>query len=123
MRGLLGGKDQVLHETVFSEHGPRIMARSTNWKLVFYPGEEYGELYDLREDPNELYNLYAKQGHADNQHAIVERMMHWLGTTRTRKLQSFQEGFQSRGAAYALPGSSCLNTTTTARGETGIAML
>ncbi|MCH2662936.1 sulfatase-like hydrolase/transferase [bacterium] len=85
MRGLLGGKDQVLHETVFSEHGPRIMARSTNWKLVFYPGEEYGELYDLREDPNELYNLYAKQGHADNQHAIVERMMHWLGTTRTRR--------------------------------------
>ena len=27
-------------------------------KLVYYPGQPYGELYDLKQDPHETQNLY-----------------------------------------------------------------
>ena len=78
---LLENRGKNLHETVFSEHGPRIMARTREWKLVFYPGESYGELYHLSEDPDELYNLYdhpeAKPARAN----MVESLMHWYAMT------------------------------------------
>lgn len=78
----LNGADEEIHKTVFSEHGPRIMARTRDCKLVFYPGEEYGELYDLNEDPHELYNLYDKPDHSSKRQVMVERMMHWFATTK-----------------------------------------
>ena len=37
----------------------RVMAlRSKDWKYVHYPGQPYGELYDLRNDPDEFENLW-----------------------------------------------------------------
>jgi arylsulfatase A-like enzyme len=35
-----------------------IAIRSREWKLVHYAGRSYGELYHLREDPDELRNLW-----------------------------------------------------------------
>ena len=82
VRPLLEGEDTELHETVFSEHGPRVMARTKEWKLIFYPGEPYGELYSLTDDPNELHNLYDNQECETARRDMVERMLHWVGTTR-----------------------------------------
>lgn len=82
LRPLLQGQSEELHETVFSEYGPRIMARTQEWKLVFYPGEPYGELYHMTDDPDELHNLYDSPDHASARHQMVERMLHWMGTTR-----------------------------------------
>ena len=82
---LLRGEETALHETVFSEYGPRIMARTETWKLVFYPGEPYGELYHLEEDPDELYNLYDDPAHAGARGEMVERMMDWYGKTRMQR--------------------------------------
>ena len=82
VRPLLEGERTELHETVFSEHGPRIMARTREWKLIYYPGESYGELYNLADDPDELYNQYDAPDHASARHEMAERMLHWMGTTR-----------------------------------------
>ena len=84
IRTLLEGSEEEIHETVFSEYGPRIMARTQETKLVFYPGEEYGELYDLLEDPNELYNLYDRPDHVSARSEMIERMLHWFATTNGR---------------------------------------
>jgi arylsulfatase len=85
MRPLLEGGEEELHETVFSEYGPRVMARSREWKLVFYPGEFYGELYHLSKDPDELYNLYDDPASQAARGDMVERLLHWYGTTRARQ--------------------------------------
>ena len=82
VRSLLEKEQGTVHETVFSEYGPRIMARTKEWKLIFYPGEVYGELYYLEEDPDELYNLYSDPKRALVRSDMVERMMHWYGQTR-----------------------------------------
>ena len=82
VRSLLEGNRSPIHDIVFSEHYPRIMARTKEWKLVFYPGEVYGELYYLEEDPDELYNLYSDPKRALVRSDMVERMMHWYGETR-----------------------------------------
>ena len=85
LQPLLAGQNPVLHECVFSEHGARVMARTREWKLVLFLGENYGELYDLQTDPDELYNLYD-QPHADTaRRQMVERTMHWYGTTRMKR--------------------------------------
>ena len=86
IRPLLEGEDTELHETVFSEHGPRIMARTRKWKLIFYPGEPYGELYNLTNDPDELHNLYDSPECELARSSMVERMLHWMATTQQESL-------------------------------------
>ncbi len=48
--------------------------RTQEWKLVHYPGEEFGELYDLRSDPGEFDNLWADPGYAARR-AEMERLL------------------------------------------------
>ena len=82
---LLSGENEALHEVVFSEHGPRVMARTHEWKLVLYPGQSYGELYDVQQDPGELYNHYDDPFYAEAQRQMVEHMLHWYASTRMRR--------------------------------------
>jgi len=82
---ILRGDHASHKETVYSEHGPRIMARSREWKLVFYPGEEYGELYDLSTDPDELTNLYSDPSHLPDRQMMIETLSHWFTTTAPRR--------------------------------------
>ncbi|MFW5866522.1 MAG: sulfatase [Armatimonadota bacterium] len=37
--------------------------RTHDWKLVHYPGEDFGELYDLRNDPGEFRNVWSEPGY------------------------------------------------------------
>jgi len=48
--------------------------RTEDWKLIHYPGEEFGELYDLRNDPGEFDNLWADPGR-EAQRLEMERLL------------------------------------------------
>ncbi len=54
-----------------------IMRRDTDWKIVVYPGEDDGELYDLNADPNETKNLWHSAEHSDLRTELMARTLNW----------------------------------------------
>ena len=53
------------------------MARTPEWKLVYTPGRELNELYNLREDPWELRNCYRDPTNAGVVAALERQLMDW----------------------------------------------
>lgn len=56
-----------------------VMARTAEWKLVYTPGREIQELYNVREDPGELENLPAP-GSVQTRYGedLIERIVQYL---------------------------------------------
>ena len=60
--------------------------RWDNWRMVYYPdemfdGDEYGELYDMAGEPDELNNLYYDADHREIRDEGMRKLMSWLITT------------------------------------------
>jgi arylsulfatase A-like enzyme len=52
------GKTESLREFAFAEYFYQKMVRTPEWKLIYYAGKPYGELFNLKEDPHEFHNRY-----------------------------------------------------------------
>ena len=52
--------------------------RTRDWKLVHYPSQPYGELYDLRADPWEMCNLYGQPAHDAVVNELRTRLTDWM---------------------------------------------
>ncbi len=60
-----------------TQSGNQKMVRMGDWKLV-YDMLGYGELYDLKTDPNELRNLFGMKAHEAEQAKLVAELAMWL---------------------------------------------
>lgn len=49
-----------------------------DWRYTIYGGEPFGELYDLRNDPDETCNLWDEPAHAATRAHLAERLNHHL---------------------------------------------
>ena len=85
IRALLEGDRTPLHEVVYCEQGHRVMVRTTEWKLVYYLDQPWGELYHLVEDPDELHNLYETEAGRTKRYELEEQLLDWYGTTRYQR--------------------------------------
>jgi arylsulfatase A-like enzyme len=74
-QSLLTGKPR---RAVHSEFANIKMLRTQDWKLVHYLHAPYGELYNLREDPHELDDLYDDAGAATARHEMESALADWL---------------------------------------------
>jgi arylsulfatase len=64
-------RGEKLHQGTGAPPTPAVRCLVTDdWKFVHYQGKDFGELYDLKQDPNELNNLWADPG----RQAIVREM-------------------------------------------------
>ena len=61
--------------------------RSKEWKLTYYMSKEYGELYDLRNDPHEFYNLWNRNDYKDIREKLTIKLLHLLVETEDEKLE------------------------------------
>ena len=63
-----------------------IMRRDRRWKVVFYLGQEHGELYDLETDPTEVRNLWHDREHRVLRDELIGKLLRWQvqGTLRSR---------------------------------------
>jgi arylsulfatase A-like enzyme len=66
---------------VFSEFPGTKMVRTREWKLVHYLHAPHGELYNLKEDPHELYNRWADASCAAAKSEMQGRLADWFVDT------------------------------------------
>jgi arylsulfatase A-like enzyme len=52
-----------------------------DWKYVYYTGEPYGELFNLRDDPEERRNLFGDPAYADMERSLQARLLEELVVT------------------------------------------
>jgi arylsulfatase len=85
-------------EFVFCEDNYQVMLRSQSHKLVYYIGQEAGELYDLTADPHELENLWHRPEQTAMKNRLVARLLAWFSGS-----VYYNAGYrQNRARHYAL---------------------
>ncbi|MFI4911654.1 MAG: sulfatase [Sedimentisphaeraceae bacterium JB056] len=75
-------KGYVHNDAVFSENYFGKMIRTGPWKLVYYIGKDYGELYNLDKDPLEQDNLWDKKSYADIKSELKSRLLDWMAISQ-----------------------------------------
>jgi arylsulfatase A-like enzyme len=71
------------------------MLRGDPYKLIYYPGQDFGELYDIQKDPDEVHNLFEEPDFR----SIREQMMREL-LDRLILMEGPRHGPSKRGRAY-----------------------
>jgi arylsulfatase A-like enzyme len=65
------------NQRALPELGPKPRARTMitdRWRLSIYHGQNWGELYDLDADPEELHNLWDSDAHRDQRASLMEQL-------------------------------------------------
>jgi arylsulfatase A-like enzyme len=70
------GRDGILQETEFMT-----MVRSHDWKLVHFVDCTEGQLFDLRDDPGEVINLWDDPAHRDRKRELLDVLRDWRITS------------------------------------------
>ena len=91
----IAGGSAPPRDFVFAETGAVKMLRGKDYKLVHYPGQTYGELYDIRSDPHETQNLYNDPVYAELRADLTRRLADRLIAT-----EAGLHGESQRGPAY-----------------------
>jgi arylsulfatase A-like enzyme len=86
MPALSPGEETPVRDVVYAELGRDhiqpwseylVMRRDRDWKLVYYLGEEAGELYDLAADPGETRNLWREPDHREIREYLLRESFEW----------------------------------------------
>lgn len=56
--------------------------RSLKWRFTYYPGKDYGELYDLQEDPDEFVNLWDDRRYDSLKRKLTQTLLDRILLTR-----------------------------------------
>jgi arylsulfatase A-like enzyme len=65
-------RDGTLTDTDFMT-----MVRTQDWKLVHFLEEEWGQLFDLNNDPNEIQNLWDDETHSAKKQEMLAMLREW----------------------------------------------
>ncbi len=82
----LNGEDWSPREDVFAEQGRdgnfqgcefMTMVRNRDWKLVHFLNQSCGQLFDLRNDPDEVRNLWKGEAHSAKKDELLAVLREW----------------------------------------------
>lgn len=75
------GRDYVFAEhpkdMIFTEGEFQTMVRNDDWKLVHFLGQSDGQLFNLKNDPDEVKNLWNDPDHQDKKHELIHVLLEW----------------------------------------------
>ncbi len=74
------GREDIYADMHHMPHGPYMAVytlRTEAWKLNIFPtaGREFGQLFDLRQDPGETCNLYANPAYHGQREELLWRLL------------------------------------------------
>jgi len=78
---VLNGQRETLRDCVYIEYDETCLKdrlrqiRSNEWAITYYANNGYGLLFDLREDPNELDNLWNDKGYEKVKHELLAGLL------------------------------------------------
>jgi len=71
------------YEYAYIEHvGSDYTLRSRKWRFTAYPGHDYGELYDVENDPHEFVNLWDDAKFAALKNELTQKLLARIVETR-----------------------------------------
>lgn len=76
---------------VFAEFPTIRTARTSEWKIVHYQRAKLGELYDLKNDPHELHNLWDDAGYQRRRAEMQSLLCDWLASSADPLLAPVQD--------------------------------
>lgn len=82
------GRDGTLQETEFMT-----MVRNKEWKLVHFLGEDFGQLFNLSDDPDEITNLWDDPKVASKKQDLLDAMQRWLQESNV-KTKNWAEAYR-----------------------------
>ncbi len=53
------------------------MARTDEWKLVHFLDEPFGQLFNLKRDPEETRNLWDDPNSQEAKRELLDALLHW----------------------------------------------
>ena len=62
----------------FTEAGRARTLKTKDWRLTLYKNQNWGELYDLRNDPKQVQNLWESDVHVNVKSDLTEKLAHLL---------------------------------------------
>jgi len=64
-------------DTNFTTSDYETMVRSRDWKLVHFVDSPDGQLFDLKNDPDEVKNLWDSPEHAEKKRELLDAILQW----------------------------------------------
>lgn len=83
---MLRGTDQAVRDIAVTENPLSRSIRTERYRMVLYPpemeqGDHRGDLYDMRNDPWEMNNLFEAPDHAGVVRGLQRRFIDWMART------------------------------------------
>jgi arylsulfatase A-like enzyme len=102
---IIAGKGDRVRDSLFMAYRDVQRAvRDDRWKLIRYPKVDRTQLFDLRNDPDEIHNLAADPAHADRIKQLTHKLQAWqkeLGDTAPLVVNNPTDGRFTPPAAAA----------------------
>jgi arylsulfatase A-like enzyme len=98
LQPVLDGQSYDFDKYVFCEDNYLIMMRSDTHKIVYYIDQPYGELYDLKKDPDELENLWDDEAYKEIKTAMKMDLLDWF-----TKSNYFNGGYKTNKPTGFMP--------------------
>lgn len=79
---IINGSSQEVRSSLFTVYRNTVRAvRTKEWKLIRYPERDYTQMFNLVNDPHELYNLAGDTSLQPKAEVLFELMQKWQVTT------------------------------------------
>ncbi len=89
---IIEGRTKQVRDTLFTAYGKWIRAvRDDRWKLIVWPQLNKTQLFDLEDDPDELYDLAASTEHVTLVSRLKDRLIEWQCLTEDKQSLSVDQ--------------------------------